>query len=404
MSFRHWSHRALTPVLLGLMVARASTALAQGKDSAATKVVTPQLDFSGVIFGNYNYRTDSLSKAQNGGNSPNAFTIERAYLTFRMPVGDNASIRVTTDISQGDQSTTSFYRGWFVRLKYGYLQYTFLNGAGAAVGQRTGGNEGFSLLGRIGMLHTVVVDYMEGFFPRYLSQTAAERNGFFSSADLGAALLLTLPNKWGEIYGTVTNGPGYTAAETDRFKDFAVRLSLTPAGNTTGIFKTFAITPWYYKGFTASQFQNGGANQVGKVTDGLTRDRYGIFVGNKDRRFTFGAEYGERTETVETGANTTASPRVATDVTGKLMDGFVLLRPFEFADAKTQSPFGLIGRIDDFKPNDTRDPHNRTLIAGVFWDLTKRATLALDYQGLARQSGSTTPETKTWYVHWQATF
>src|SRR5205814_1216510 len=105
--------------------------------------------------------------------------------------------------------------------------------------------------------------------PRSLAQVAVERDGFFSSSDAGAAGLLTLGNKWGEIYGTLTNGPGYTSFEKDRFKDIALRLSLTPfadhgqqsagpapAGATPSaapspagvILKTFNITPWFYKG------------------------------------------------------------------------------------------------------------------------------------------------------------
>src|SRR5437867_1637849 len=72
----------------------------------------PPIDFSGVVFGNYQYLTDSASKARTGGKSPNKFDIERVYLTFRMPVGDRTAIRVTTDIFQ--QSPSGYYSGWTV--------------------------------------------------------------------------------------------------------------------------------------------------------------------------------------------------------------------------------------------------------------------------------------------------
>ncbi len=205
-------------------------------------VVTPAFDFSGVLFGNYGYRTDSAAKATLGGSNPNQFTLERAYLTFRMPAGENAQIRVTTDIFQNtNNATNGFYQGWVVRLKYGYVQYTGLKSAFGA---------GSSLTGRIGVLHTVVIDWEEQYWPRYLAQAAVERYGFFSSADAGVAGLLTLGNKWGEVYGTVTSGPGYTAFEKDRFKDVALRLSLTPFANQNAlnpIRKSFSITPWFYK-------------------------------------------------------------------------------------------------------------------------------------------------------------
>src|SRR5262245_35146337 len=50
-------------------------------------IVTPQLDFSGIIFGTYGLRTDSAAGATPGGASPNQFAIDRAYLNFRMPAG-----------------------------------------------------------------------------------------------------------------------------------------------------------------------------------------------------------------------------------------------------------------------------------------------------------------------------
>src|SRR5215216_1459697 len=219
------------------------------QQSPTPAVVTPALDFSGVIFGNYGYRTDSAAKAGLGGQNPNQFTVERAYLNFRMPAGENGQIRITTDVFQNtNNATNGFYQGWAIRIKYGYLQYTGLKDNFAA---------GSSLTGRIGVLHTVIIDYQESFWPRYLQQVAVERNGFFSSADAGAAGVLTLGNKLGELYATVTNGPGYTSFERDRFKDFALRASLTPLANSAdmnAVLKSFTLTPWFYKGMVGSGF------------------------------------------------------------------------------------------------------------------------------------------------------
>src|SRR5690349_23878492 len=68
--------------------------------SAQTTVTIPPLDFSGVIYSNFQYRVDQ------GNPNFNKFDLERAYLTFRMPAGDRASIRITTDVHQ-QQSTTN---------------------------------------------------------------------------------------------------------------------------------------------------------------------------------------------------------------------------------------------------------------------------------------------------------
>ena len=49
-----------------------------------------------------------------------------------------------------------------------------------------------------------------------------------TSAHVGLAAGVSLPNRMGEVYATIVNGPGYTSRERDRFKDFAIRLSLLP--------------------------------------------------------------------------------------------------------------------------------------------------------------------------------
>ena len=90
----------------------------------------PPIDFSGLMFGSFNMRTDSAGKATLGGKTPNQFGIDRVYLTFRMPAGDNGSIRVTTDVFQNTSTATNgYYQGWAIRLKYAYFQYAGLKDA-----------------------------------------------------------------------------------------------------------------------------------------------------------------------------------------------------------------------------------------------------------------------------------
>src|ERR1044071_9602906 len=216
--------RFVRPTAAGVAIAivRAiAPAIAVAQQAPAPAVVTPALDFSGVVFGSYSYRTDSAAKAGLGGQNPNQFSVDRAYLTFRMPAGNNGAIRITTDVFQNTNTAqNAYYQGWAVRIKYAYLQYT---------GFRDAFGVGSSLLGRIGILHTVVIDHEEGFWPRYLQQTAIEKNGFFSLADAGVAAQLTLgstpstpvgaatgtqrPNTWGESYGTLPKGTGSAASE-----------------------------------------------------------------------------------------------------------------------------------------------------------------------------------------------
>lgn len=397
-----------------------TVALAQSGQPATA--VTPALDFSGVLFGSWGIRTDSAARATLGGKSPNQFSLDRAYLTFRMPAGDDASIRVTTDIFQNSNAAQNgFYQGWAVRVKYGYLQYTALRGAAGA---------GSSLTGRIGILHTVVIDHQEGFWPRYFGPVALDRNGFMSSADAGVAGLLTLGDHWGEIYATVVNGGGYTAVERDRFKDFAARVSLTPLANQARlgpILKSFAITPWYSKGWNPSAFAAGGAGQVGPgdngaITDGMQKDRYGVFAGIKERRITAGAEWAQRRDASDgpVNGNTAAVPRLVTDSSGRLLDGFVILRPVELFDAGRRSGLQLVGRFDHFTPNTGPTSPNYAgstpsydyWVAGASYDLTSRFTMALDWQvqnptGFPPGGATSvrpTPRSSSLFLHWQATF
>lgn len=355
-----------------------------------------RIDFSGVLFANYQWRSDSIARAAAAGQSPNRFDLQRVYLTFRMPAGEKASIRVTTDMfQQASSPANSYYAGWAVRLKYAYLQYD--------VTRALAGVDGMPATLRFGMLHNVVIEHIDSHWPRWLGVNALETHGYFASADVGAAALVTMPGRLGETYFTIVNGNGYTAAETDRFKDYGARFSFTPFGNDSGFMRTLAITPWYSAGATASQFVQGGAGQVGRVGNGLRRDRGGLFVGLRDRRLTGGVGMSRRIEDVESGANTVASPRLVRTRTSSLVDAFALVRPLEIATGK-RSNLGLIGRFDRFKIDQDAPPMNEYIVAGLFYDVTSRMSLAIDRQHLRPTNGSTTPEQRTTFLHFVVNF
>jgi hypothetical protein len=369
----------------------------------AAAPAAPALNFSGIIFGSYNVQRPT-GTIQLPNQADNSFVIDRAYLNFRIAAGDRTSIRITTDVYQSTETNANAYT---IRAKYAYLQYEVPKHASGA-----------QLLGRIGILQNVVIEHQDAFWPRWLSQAALERAGYFSSADVGIAGQLTLPNKLGEVYTTIVNGPGYTTRERDRFKDFAARLSLTPFANRTGsaLMQSFTLTGWGYRGATASGFVNGGTNQLGAVGDALDRTRYGVFAGVRDPRLVLGAEAAQRHEGGESGANTAASPRTLTETTGRLLSAFTVVRPLAFVNATGKSPFGVVGRYDHITPtaSTVNLPAARganayhTLIGGVFWDISQKAQIALDYQeSLASDNGSSNaPPTplKAYYAHFVVTF
>jgi hypothetical protein len=354
----------------------------------AAKPATPGLDFSAWIFGDWQYQSDDAAKAANGGSAPNKFDIGRVYLTFKGPLGDRASFRATTDVKQG--AGTDSYKGWFVRLKYAYLQYDYLKPSA----------DGASAFARIGVLHTVVIDHEENFWPRYLAQTALEKNGFFSSADLGVSTGITLPNKLGEIYADVVNGTGYDNPENNKYKDFQVRISLTPLRKSASILKTLTISPWFSYGGNTSVFLNDATNPI---TDKLDKNRYGIFVGNKDRRLTFGGEYAERKDGADDNTTDATLDQIV-NTTGQLYDAFLVVRPLEFSAPDTRQSFGVLGRYDHWKPNKGSDAYAQFIVVGVFWEPTRKTALALDYQETSPKNGLSGAKASSMFLHFNLVF
>ncbi|HMC55087.1 MAG TPA: hypothetical protein VKH19_07965 [Gemmatimonadaceae bacterium] len=376
-------------LLLALLALSPVPALAQNT------VTVPPIDFSGWLFGNFQWRTDPASKAASGGLPASRFDVGRAYLTFRMPAGERGSIRVTTDIFQ--QSPSTYYSGWTVRLKYGYFQYDFT--------KNLLGVSGLGAVGRVGMIQAVIVDHIENFWPRWLGSAAQELNGFYSSADVGVSSLVTLPKRHGEMYAVITNGSNYSSGETDRFKDFGLRVSLTPFGNDSSFLRTLTISPFYQVGAAGSAF----AAPPNSISGGLQKDRRGVFVGLRDRRLQGGAEFSQRVEQVESGV---PPARTVLDRTSNLVSGFAIVRPLEIANPAHRSPFSIVGRVDKFDsysrntglPAAVTIPDNTYVVLGFIWDVNARASLALDYQEMKAETTVTGFPTKTLFLHWQATF
>lgn len=354
---------------------------------AATRQAAPAptYDFSGVLYTNFQYG------GLKGHRTQNRFELDRAYLTFRGTAGERMSWRVTLDVfQQRDTVTSAFYRGWTTRFKYAYGQYDFLRGARA---------DQWKGSARLGMLHTVVIDHEEQFWQRGLAQTAVELSGFFSSADLGAATVLTLPYRFGEVYATVVNGTGYASREVDRFKDFQARLTLTPLANTSGILQTLTISPWISKGASASTFAARRFGTVGPVDAGLQKDRYGVLVGIRDPRLIAGAHWARRVDETDRADTTRDVVPTVTRRTGQVVSLYTIARPLAFVHGTSSWPIAVVLRADDFKPDVDHPQHQRFYIAGLQYALSSRASLTFDYQNQMPKDGGTTPDQKTYFAH-----
>ncbi len=377
----------LVPSFVGAQTGPPSLPDTARTPAAKPPALTPPIDFSGIIFAHYQYRGDAAAE------SANRFDVERAYLTFRMSAGDKTSIRITTDLyQQTTPGSDAYYRGWSVRAKYAYLQYNYLT------------DSNWRAYARLGLLQTVLIEHDEAFWPRWIGNSPTERAGFFSSADAGIANSVTLPGKKGEVYSTISNGPGYTSRETDRFKDFATRVTLTPwASVTASPLRTLALSAWGYKGATASRFVGGGVGQRGSVGEGLARDRWGVHAASAAPALTMAVQYASRREEGENGSNTQASPRAVIDSTGTLLSAYALVRPVMLRRDKLH-PLSILARYDRVTTNTDSDARYDVVIAGIIWDLTSKASISLDYQEATPVRGSPVSATKTYFAHFVARF
>jgi hypothetical protein len=364
--------RPLLSITTALLLA-ATQAAAQAAPAPA-----PGPQVSGLIFGNYQYLTGGPSE------DFNQFVLDRAYLTVRGTAAPRATYRLTSDVYRSGDAN-----GWTIRLKYGYLDYAI----------RQGGPWATTL--RAGMLQTVVIEHVEAFWPRWLGPVAIDRHGFMSSADVGVASHFALPQRLGEAYVHVVNGPSYTRRESDRFKDFGARLSLTPlASRFGGLAGSLTATGWIYEGATASRFASDPVEPVG---DALRRDRAGVLVGIRDRRLTLAAERAWRMDEVESGANTTVDPRIVTRGDGSVTSAFAVARPIAFTRSEGTSPFGLVFRYDRVRPA-VAEGDSHYLLAGLLYDVDTRLSVALDYQEHVAASGRNDVGFRGWFANFSLGF
>jgi hypothetical protein len=345
-------------------------------------------DFSGILFANYQYGGVKNNRAVN------RFDAERAYLTFRATPGEHFAIRVTADLyQQRDTTRDQYYRGWTIRAKYAYGQYDFIRGKGDELTANV----------RLGILHTVMIDHEEQYWIRGLSQVAVEQNGFFASADAGAAATVTFPKKRGELYATITNGPGYASREVDRFKDYAARLTLTPLANASGFWKGLTISPWYSKGDRASDFAR-RRGTVQAVSAAQRKDRAGLFLGLRDPRITLGAHVAQRWDVFESADTTRDLAPNAVERTGRIVSLYTIVRPLAYLTNPPKWPVAIVLRADQIKPDVDGDPYARNYIAGLSWEFNRRTSVTFDYQNQTPKDGSTAADSKIYFFHLIAAF
>lgn len=389
---------SLAGLLLALALAVAHPAILVAQASPPARSVT----LSGMLLANYQHHVeDGVDDFQQGqvraGLEESRFMLERAYLTAQVVMSERARVRLTLETRDGGE-------GQELRMKYAYVEYRpqVLHATRPFI--------------RAGLLQNIMIAHEEVFWPRLVSSAPLARAGYYPAADLGVAVGATLPRKLGEVYAEVVDGRGYQGIgrPDDRFRDVAVRLTLTPLAGSprSGALRTLTVSPWLYLGDTASVFGPGSewagaAGYLGPVREGRQRDRYGLLVGVDDRRVSAGLSLARRRSETDTGENTAGSPAGVAVRHATLASAFAVVRPFTFGDPEGGAPLGVVLRYDRVDSDRSAPGYTSYLVGGLTYDLSPGVSLSLDYQETmprAGQAPTRSTQRQVYFVHLRADF
>ncbi len=283
------------------------------------------------------------------------FLIKRGYINIEAKVLPFLSARITPDVHQDSTGDLK------VRLKYAYAKFTAPDFAFVT-----------DPAAEVGVAHTPWLDFEEHINNYRMQDTMfMERNGLFNSADAGVTFMGLLggyvsedyqhevshayPGRWGSFAFGVYNGGGYHAAENNQNKVFEGRLTIRPL-------------PDLLPGLQASYFAVRGKGNTEAEPDWNVdtfmlsfEHRYLVFTG----------------QLVDASGNQKGS---AVDAAGRALgqDGWSV-----FAEGKLTPTWSIIGRYDDYDPNDAiADARQKRTIAGVAYHLGKGNTVLLDWDSV----------------------
>jgi hypothetical protein len=95
---------------------------------------------------------------------------------------------------------------------------------------------------------------------------------------------------------------------------------------------------------------------------------------------------------------------VVSSATGSVVSLYTIVKPFQLADDSAGAPLGVLLRWDRTRSDKDRDANTTFVVAGLTWDLTTRAAVAVDYQQQLPHEGAAAPASKVYYAHFVANF
>ena len=202
------------------MVLAAGPASAQVRPTPTTPPPddTPSVRVGGTLFADFTKTiAPTITDAGGATVSPSAFNVSRAYINVTGQLNHLFAFRITPDIVRETGSGSSIAGSMTLRLKYGYVQMNLDDWLwrGTFV--------------RAGMIQTPFVDFEETVYRyRFQGGVFVDREGYMTSSDYGAAARTLLPRGYGEIYGGVYNGEGFTRADPNNQKAVELRSTIRP--------------------------------------------------------------------------------------------------------------------------------------------------------------------------------
>ncbi len=342
--------------LLDQLIVEFKKVMEEGKQAqqkpAAVKAPAPSpIQISGVLFSYFVYSTEGKE-----GKDFNRFDLDRIYLTAKGQVFDDAKIQVTTDLFRGtsyrqpDSIAKMYYGGFAVRMKFAFMDYAPVS----------------FLSVKFGLIPTVWPSLVDGVWKyRGISATVSDLQSYYPTADMGVSVSYALPGKMGDVSGFILNGSGFTSAETNRYKDFALRASVTPFVDDP-LLKPLLVAGYVYKG-----------SNMSTTSTVLPRNRFGGLVSYT---------YSVASATVEFNSRQDAPKYADTLVSGTALSFFGEIKaPLD----EWKDKVSLLWRYDVVEPNDLKGgDQTRLKILGLTYKPVDKIVLALDRQW-------TNSETKT---------
>lgn len=310
---------------------------------------TNRFKFSGLMFGDYFYNSDNVTPANV---NMNGFQFRRIYFTTDIFVAEKFDARFRVESDQGAGSLTAGGK-LGVMVKDAYLKWK-------------GIFSGSDML--FGISPTPAFDISEGAWGyRSLEKTIMDLNGIVPSRDFGVDLKGKIAdngsvNYWVKVANNSGNGP-----ETDKYKRYYALLQFKPVdGFQATIYGDYAVK----------------ADVVDKV-DGATKSNNG-FVGALFLNYQQKSDFAIGVETFIRSQQNNFAATATSTLQNQNSFGISV-----WAWASLSEDFRLVGRFDNYDPNQDKDNDAVSMIlAGLDWRVAKNVSIIPNIQVFSYQGNS----------------